>query len=62
MYGLNEACTIVVRARNKAYRRLRKNPIEEQSILYKKLRAKARRVIKETKRESWRKFCSSLGM
>lgn len=56
-----EACILAVRDRNKAYRRLRKHPIEAH-IVYKKLRAKARKVIKEAKRDSWRKFCSALGI
>lgn len=35
--------------------------MEEFAIEYKRLRAKARRVIKDAKRESWRKFCGTLG-
>uniref|UniRef100_A0A8C2KZI6 Uncharacterized protein n=1 Tax=Cyprinus carpio TaxID=7962 RepID=A0A8C2KZI6_CYPCA len=57
----NEKCTQAVLARNKAYRRVRKFPMEECAIEYKRLRAKARRVIKDAKRESWRKFCGTLG-
>ena len=35
--------------------------MENHAIEYKKLRGKARRVVKDAKRESRRKFCSTLG-
>ena len=55
-------CSEAVRERNSAYRLLRKYPIEDNVEKYKRLRAKARRVIKGAKRESWRKYCESLSM
>ena len=57
----SEECNSVVRARNRAYKRLRKHLIESYAIEYKRLRAKARRVIKEAKKQSWRNFCGKLG-
>lgn len=57
----NKDCDAAVRARNKAYRRLRKCPVVANWVEYKRLRAVARRVIKEAKRERWRKFCGTLG-
>lgn len=58
----NKTCNEAVRARNIAYRQLRKSPVEEHVIVYKRLRARARRVIKEAKKESWRKFCGTIGV
>jgi len=57
----NKGCDEAVRCRNKAYRRLRKYPMLVNVIEYKRLRAVARRAIKDAKRNSWRKFCSTLG-
>ena len=52
----NKECDEAVRNRNVAYRRFKKYPIIFNAIEYKRLRAVARRVIKEAKRCSWRKF------
>ena len=58
----NKACDSAVRERNLAYRAVRKYPTENNAIEYKKLRAKARRVIKDTKKECWRRYCGGLGI
>lgn len=52
----SKECDEAVRSRNKAYRRLRKYPMLVNVIEYKRLRAVARRIIKDAKRNSWRKF------
>lgn len=57
----NKACNEAVRARNIAYRQLRRSQVEKYVTEYKRLRAKARKVIKEAKKESWRKFCGTIG-
>lgn len=57
----NKECDRAVKSRNVAYRRLRKFPIMINVMEYKRLRAVARRVIKDAKRNSWRKFCNTLG-
>ena len=57
----NKMCDEAVRERNKAYSVLRKYPVQENAIEYKRLRAKARRVIKTAKRECWRNYCGRLG-
>ena len=57
----NKGCDEAIRNRNVAYRRLKKYPIMFNATEYKRLRAVARRVIKEAKRCSWRKFCGTLG-
>lgn len=56
----NKECDKAVRNRNKAYRRLGKYPMLVYAMEYKCLRAVARRVIKDAKRNSW-KFCGMLG-
>lgn len=56
----NKECDEAVKRRNVVYRRLRKYPILINAMEYKRLRAVARRVIKDAKRNSWRKFCSVL--
>ena len=58
----NRACDKAVRDRNCAYRLLRRCPTENNAIEYKRLRAKARRVIKVTKKECWRRYCGTLGV
>ncbi len=57
----SKECGEAVKSRNVAYRRLRKYPILINAMEYKRLRAVARRVIKDAKRNSWRKFCNTLG-
>ncbi|KAL7390520.1 hypothetical protein ABVT39_022758 [Epinephelus coioides] len=57
----NEKCDEAVRKRNKAYRKLRKYPMSDNVIEYKRLRALARKVVKEEKRSSWRKYCDTIG-
>ena len=54
-------CDAAVRNRNQAYRRLRRHPTVEHAVAYKKFRGVARRVIKEAKKGSWRRFCGTLG-
>lgn len=56
------ACTEAAGRRNRSYRLLRKFPTEQNAIEYKRMRALARRTIKEAKRECWRKYCSKLGV
>lgn len=56
----NKNCDIAVRNRNRAYRKLRKYPVLDNVMEYKKERAVARRVIKNAKRDSWRSFCGTL--
>lgn len=50
-----------MRVRNRAYRQLRRCPVESLVVEYKQRRAEARKVIKCEKRESWQKFCGTLG-
>lgn len=58
----NKVCNEAIRARNQAYRSLRKSPMESIAMEYKRLRAKARRVVKGAKRECWRRYCGKLGV
>lgn len=57
----NKECDAAVRDRNRAYRRLRRYPTLSHVVEYKRLRAWARIVIKTAKRNSWRKYCGTLG-
>ena len=57
----NKGCDEAIRNGNVAYRRLKKYPIMFNATEYKRLRAVARRVIKEAKRCSLRKNCGTLG-
>lgn len=57
-----EECDLAVRDRNRAYKKLKKHLLENYAIEYKRLRAKARRVIKDAKKHSWKTFCNKLGL
>lgn len=54
-------CSVAVRSRNKAFKKLKKNHCFQNLIEYQRMQANVRRVIKLTKREYWRKFCSTIG-
>lgn len=56
----NSDCEQAINARNLAYKRLQRHNNEENLDEYKRLRAKAKFVIKKSKRESWTKFCSTI--
>lgn len=51
----------MVRERKKAFKILRSNPTQDNSIYFKLCRAKARKTVKEAKRKCWRDFCGTLG-
>lgn len=58
----NKDCDKAVRDRNRGYRALRKYPTEDKAVEYKRLRARARRVIKTAKKKkNWRRYCGKLG-
>ena len=56
----NDACKEAVRERKKALRKVKSNPSDDNIQYYKIIRAKARRTIKSTRRQSWRNFVSSI--
>ena len=56
----NSKCREVISKRNATFRRFNKVSTEENWISYKKARALARRVIINSKRESWIKFIESI--
>lgn len=56
----NIECEKVVKKTKEAFRRLRKNPTQENAIEFKRCRAMARKIIKAEKKKSWRVFCSTL--
>ena len=56
----NEECSEAIKARKAAKNKVLKSRNPKHYIDYKQARARARRVIKQSKREYWEKFCSSL--
>ena len=53
-------CRRALCERNRAYRRFNRHVTTENFVLYKKARARARRVIKKAKRDTWRSFVSTI--
>lgn len=56
----NKDCAKVIKGRKKALNRYEKHPNEENNVLFKISRAKARRIIKESARNSWRNLLFKL--
>ena len=56
----NDACKQAIKERNKAQRKCFRNPAAENVLAFKKLKAKARYLIKTQKKTSWQSFCFSL--
>ena len=56
----NSECARAVAQRRRARRRAERNPTPANTIDLRRCTAKAKRIIKKTKRETWQKFCSSI--
>lgn len=56
----NEKCKEAIRKRKSALRKFSRCMSEQNYINYKKLKAEARRIIRQSKRESWQSFISSI--
>uniref|UniRef100_A0A6P7FH09 Uncharacterized protein LOC114330220 n=1 Tax=Diabrotica virgifera virgifera TaxID=50390 RepID=A0A6P7FH09_DIAVI len=56
----NLSCKLAVKASKKALNKFRRTRAEVDLINFKRLKAKSKRVIKESKRESWTKFSSTI--
>ena len=56
----NKECENAVRARKSAYRRYKRTKDQTDKLVYKRRTAKARYILKEDRRSSWRKYVSSL--
>lgn len=56
----NTKCEEAAKERKILFKIYRNNPIKENLLNYKKQDAKTKKIIKETKRESWREYCSEL--
>ncbi len=54
-------CDKVIKSRNKAFKMLKKNHSFQNFIEYKMKQANVWRIIKNTKKEFWRKFCNTVG-
>jgi exonuclease III len=57
----NNDCKEAIKARNKAFRQLKKHHSQDTLILYKRAQAKVRKTIKAQKRTFWRQYCNSIG-
>ncbi|KAI4477774.1 hypothetical protein M0802_014664, partial [Mischocyttarus mexicanus] len=56
----NNECKAKTRAYKKAFRKYKKYKTEHLKIEYKKARAEARRLLKESQRNAWRQFTASI--
>ncbi len=57
----NEKCSIAVRRKRKAFKKLKRTHNWENMIMYKKSQAETRKIIREVKKEYWRMFCDEIG-
>ena len=55
-------CREAIRARRAAFRKFKKNPTSENLDFFKNNRAKARRIMKESKRTTWRNYVSKINI
>ena len=53
-------CAKVVAQRRRAKKRMERRPTPANVMEFRRLSGKAKRIIKNAKRESWRRFCKSL--
>uniref|UniRef100_A0A6P7GGK7 Uncharacterized protein LOC114342291 n=1 Tax=Diabrotica virgifera virgifera TaxID=50390 RepID=A0A6P7GGK7_DIAVI len=56
----NDSCKLATKEYKKALNRYRKTRSTEDLIYFKKMRARSKRVLKESKKESWKKFVNSI--
>ncbi|XP_050503581.1 uncharacterized protein LOC126882650 [Diabrotica virgifera virgifera] len=56
----NDSCKLAIKEYKKALNRYRKTRSTEDLIYFKKMRARSKRVLKESKKESWKKFVNSI--
>ncbi len=52
----NEKCSIAVRRKRKAFKKLKRTHNWKNMIMYKKTQAETRTIIREVKKEYWRMF------
>uniref|UniRef100_A0A3B5QKI5 Reverse transcriptase domain-containing protein n=1 Tax=Xiphophorus maculatus TaxID=8083 RepID=A0A3B5QKI5_XIPMA len=57
----NIECTMAIKARNKAFKTLKKDVSFQNLISYKRKQAEVRRKIRNAKKFYWSKYCESLG-
>jgi len=57
----NDECKNAIKNRNNAFRILRKHLSQDNLVDYQRKRAMARKIIKASKKNAWRQFCSSIG-
>ena len=49
----NEECQAAMKESHKAFNKAKRKPTTENLVEFKKIRAKFRRIIKESKKQSW---------
>uniref|UniRef100_A0A3P9PFS3 Reverse transcriptase domain-containing protein n=1 Tax=Poecilia reticulata TaxID=8081 RepID=A0A3P9PFS3_POERE len=54
-------CSIAIKQRNKAFKTLKKIICFQDLINYKRKQAEVRKIIRNAKRDYWRKYCETLG-
>ncbi len=57
----NEKCSIAVRRKRKAFKKLKRTHNWQNMIMYKKTQAETRKIIREVKKEYRRMFCDEIG-
>lgn len=56
----NADCKNAIQASKRALNRFKRHPSQENLIIFKKLRAVSRRIVRKSKTETWQKYTSSL--
>lgn len=56
----NEAVKLAIHAKKRALNKFKRSPTLDNMITFKKMRAKAKRIIMDSKKLSWREFTASL--
>ncbi|KAF0029465.1 hypothetical protein F2P81_018570 [Scophthalmus maximus] len=54
-------CSKAMKARNKAFKIIKRNSSFQNVIEYKRVPARVRKIIKDAKKEYWRRFCNTVG-
>jgi len=56
----NKQCDVAVKKKKHAFNRMKRTWLLSDMIIFKRCRARARRIILEAKSSSWQQFCTSL--
>ena len=56
----NGSCRVAVKNKKRAYKKYLNNPTSENFIFYKKCNAEAKKIVRQSKKESWIKFLAGI--